>query len=79
MRDILKTPNDRARKEGTKMEKKELIEALKKMDTASVSDAIDKLGIPCGLLGIQAVVEGRKICGEAFTVHYIPCGAEKET
>lgn len=28
------------------MEKKELIEALKKMDTASVSDAIDKLGIP---------------------------------
>ena len=46
MRDILKPPNDRTRKEGTKMEKKELIEALKKMDTASVSDAIDKLGIP---------------------------------
>lgn len=59
------------------MEKKELIAAIKKMDTASISDAMDKLGVPCGLLGIQAVVEGRKICGDAFTVHYIPCGMEK--
>ena len=59
------------------MEKKDLIQALKKMDTASISDAMDKLGIPCGLLGIQAVVEGNKICGDAFTVHYIPCGMGK--
>lgn len=28
------------------MEKKELIAAIKKMDTASISDAMDKLGIP---------------------------------
>lgn len=61
------------------MEQKELIAAIKKMDTASISDAMDKLGIPCGLLGIQAVVSGNKICGEAFTVHYIPCGVEKGT
>lgn len=61
------------------MEQKELIAELKKMDTASVSDAMDKLGIPCGLLGIQAVIRGNKICGDAFTVHYIPCGAEKGT
>lgn len=59
------------------MEQKELIAAIKSMDTASISDAMDKLGIPCGLLGIQAVVGGNKICGEAFTVHYIPCGVEK--
>lgn len=59
------------------MDKNKLIEEIKKMDTASISDAMDKLGIPCGLLGIQAVVEGKKICGEAFTVHYIPCGVEK--
>lgn len=59
------------------MEKKELIESIKKMDTASISDAMDKLGIQAGLLGIQAVCEGKKICGEAFTVHYIPCGVEK--
>lgn len=61
------------------MERKDLIQALKKMDTASISDAMDKLGIPCGLLGIQAVVEGNKICGDAFTVHYIPCGMGKGT
>ncbi len=59
------------------MDKKELISEMKKMDTASISDAMDKLGIHCGLLGIQAVVEGNKICGEAFTVHYIPCGMDK--
>ncbi len=58
---------------------KELISELKKMDTASVSDAMDKLGIPCGLLGIQAVIPGHKICGEAFTVHYVPCGMNKGT
>lgn len=59
------------------MEQKELIAALKKMDTASISDAMDKLDIPCGLEGIHAVIRGNKICGPAFTVHYIPCGAEK--
>ena len=58
---------------------KELIAELKAMDTASISDAMDKLGIPCGLLGIQAVIPGHKMCGEAFTVHYVPCGMEKGT
>lgn len=58
---------------------KNVIERIKKMDTASISDAMDKLGISCGLLGIQAVVPGKKICGEAFTVHYVPCGVEKGT
>ena len=58
---------------------KALIEELKKMDTASISDAMDKLGVPCGLLGIQAVIPGHKICGEAFTVHYVPCGMVKGT
>lgn len=59
--------------------RKELIEEIRKMDTASISDAMDKLGIPCGLLGIQAVIPGHKICGEAFTVHYVPCGMVKGT
>ena len=58
---------------------KALIEELKKMDTASISDAMDKLGVPCGLLGIQAVIPGHKICGEAFTVHYVPCSMVKGT
>lgn len=59
--------------------KKEMIERLKKLDTASVSDALDKMGITCGLLGVQAVIPGHHICGEAFTVHYVPCGPVKGT
>ncbi len=55
------------------------IERLRKLDTTSVSDAMDKLGIPCGLLGIKPVNRGQFICGPAFTVHYIPCGQTKGT
>lgn len=55
------------------------VEELMKMDTASISDAMDKLGISCGLLGIQAVIPGQRIYGEAFTVHYVPCGMDKGT
>lgn len=58
---------------------KTLIEQLKEMDTPSISDAMDKLGIPCGLYGIQGIIAGKKICGEAFTVHYVPCGVRKGT
>lgn len=55
------------------------VEELMQMDTASISDAMDKLGIPCGLLGIQAVIPGQRIYGEAYTVHYVPCGMDKGT
>lgn len=57
----------------------EVISRLKKLDTASVSDAMDKLGIPCGLLGIKPVMTGKKMCGPAYTVHYVPCGVVKGT
>lgn len=56
-----------------------LIEKLKKFDAASISDALDRLGIAGGLLGVHAVVPGNVICGPAFTVKYIPCGQEKGT
>lgn len=73
------TPADCAEQEmGVEMNK-ELIAAFRQLDTASVSDAMDKLGIPCGLRGIRPVVRGRKICGDAFTVHYVPCGVVKGT
>lgn len=58
---------------------KEIIERLKKLDTPSVSDAMDKLGITCGLHGIKPINQGSRMCGEAFTVHYIPCGEVKGT
>jgi regulator of RNase E activity RraA len=55
------------------------IDRLKKLDTTCVSDAMDRLGIACGLLGIKPVIPGVQMCGEAFTVHYIPCGTNKGT
>ena len=55
----------------------QIIERLGRLDVASVSDAMDKIGIPCGLLGIHAVVPGKHICGRAFTVHYVPNGVVK--
>ena len=55
----------------------QIIERLGRLDVASASDAMDKLGVPCGLLGIHAVVPDRHICGRAFTVHYAPNGVIK--
>ena len=57
----------------------ELIRKIKEMDTTCISDAMDKLGLPGGLFGIKPLIPGSKICGEAFTVHYIPCGQVKGT
>lgn len=56
----------------------EIIDSFLTFDTAAVSDALDRLGIQGGLLGIHAVVPGTKMCGQAFTVHYIPCGAKRD-
>ncbi len=63
------------------MELKNMIEAYKKLDTPCVSDAMDRLGIPAGLLHIKPVVSGtgKVVCGPAFTVRYIPVGLEKKT
>ncbi len=60
---------------------RKVYEAFCQLDTPCVSDAMDRLGIPGGLLGISPVVQGtgRVICGPAFTVRYIPVGLEKKT
>lgn len=54
-----------------------ILEAFKELDTSSLTDALDKQGIAGGLLGIKAVVPGTRLCGQAFTVQYIPCGQTK--
>ena len=58
---------------------KELIEEYRKLDTPSVSDAMDKCRIYGGLLNIKPVVPDTCLCGQAFTVHYLPCGQVKGT
>lgn len=55
------------------------IERFGKLDTTCVSDAMDKLGVECAAYGIKPLQFGKKICGRAFTVHYMPCGAESGT
>ena len=57
-----------------------LVDAFKKLDTPSISDAMDKLGLEAGCHGIKPVVVGMKCVGRAFTVKYRACGAvEKGT
>lgn len=58
---------------------KEMILEFSQMDTCCVSDAMDRLGLYAGLLGIHGVLSGKKICGPAFTVRYLPCGIAKGT
>lgn len=53
------------------------LELLGHLDTPSISDAMDKIGVPCGLAGLKPVTKGKHICGTAFTVHYVPCGSVK--
>ncbi len=56
-----------------------IIERFKRLDTATVSDAVDSFGLVCGLRGLKPILGGSKICGRAFTVHYVPCGINKGT
>ena len=58
---------------------KAIIEEYKKLDSTSISDAMDRIGIPAGLYGIKPVTPGTSMCGRAFTVRYVPCGEVKGT
>jgi regulator of RNase E activity RraA len=51
-----------------------VIQAFAALDTAAVSDAMDKLGLAAGCLGLAPVVTGVKFAGRAFTVKYRWCG-----
>ena len=57
----------------------EIIGQYKKLDSTSISDALDRLGIPGGFYGIKGINSGIKMCGQAFTVRYVPCGITKGT
>ena len=37
---------------------KAVIEEYKKLDSTSISDAMDKIGLPAGLYGIKPIVQG---------------------
>ncbi|KWS22694.1 RraA family protein [Pseudomonas syringae] len=52
-----------------------VLDACEHLDTASLSDALDSLGIDGGLSGITSQVPGTRCVGIAFTVQYEPVGA----
>jgi hypothetical protein len=56
-----------------------LVKKFKELDTTSISDALDRLGIAGGCQGILPQVPGTKAVGRAFTVRYRPCGVVKGT
>ena len=58
------------------MEINELIERSLKVDTSSLSDALDSLGLVGCLPGIRQQVEGTTFAGPAFTVRYGPYDEE---
>ena len=45
-----------------------------KLDTTSLSDAMDRLGIPGQCLGIKPLSPNFRLAGRAFTILYGPAG-----
>ncbi len=52
---------------------------LSRMDTTTVSDALDKLGISGQCLGIKPLDPKFRVAGPAFTIRYVPCGTRGGT
>lgn len=57
----------------------EILLALKKHSTATLSDALDRMGIPGQALGVRPLKESFNLVGRAFTARYVPVGWVKGT
>jgi 4-hydroxy-4-methyl-2-oxoglutarate aldolase len=55
------------------------VAALVRAGTATVSDALDRLGLPGSAHGIAPLANGLRMAGPAYTVRYVPAGAPKGT
>jgi len=53
--------------------------SLHGLATASISDALDKLGLPGSLHGVGPLRPGQQACGPAYTVRYEPVGEQRGT
>jgi 4-hydroxy-4-methyl-2-oxoglutarate aldolase len=58
---------------------KEIIEGFREVSTCNVSDALDKLGLKCGVAGIRPLYDCQKIVGSAITMRIIPFGPDLPT
>lgn len=50
------------------------MERLKELGTATISDALDRLGLPGSAHGIAPLQNGTRMAGPAYTVRYVPAG-----
>jgi len=56
-----------------------IVKSFTKLDTSTISDALDKLGLQGQCFGIRATNPQWKIAGRAFTVKYGPVDIQKGT
>lgn len=54
---------------------KQLVEAFKEISTCNISDALDKLGLPCGTYGVHPMYDCPRIAGTAVTMKVVPYGS----
>jgi len=57
----------------------EALRQLKEQSTTTISDALDRLGIPGQCLGIKPLDSSFRLCGRAFTMRTIPVAVEAGT
>lgn len=57
----------------------ETTKRLAALSTPTVSDALDRLGIPGQAFGIAALDRGFRLCGRAWTLRYGPVGQDRGT
>ncbi|MER7797189.1 RraA family protein [Microbacterium sp. NPDC096154] len=58
----------------TNLESSRAVSPLAAFSTATISDALDKLGRPGSMLGIAPLTDDVRVCGRAFTVRYVTGG-----
>ena len=56
-----------------------LIAALAKLSCTDLSDAMDRLGIPCQCAGVMPLDRSFRLIGPAWTLKYGPCGQDAGT
>jgi 4-hydroxy-4-methyl-2-oxoglutarate aldolase len=52
---------------------------FRSMSTATISDALDRVGVSTSLLGLRPLTFGQRLVGRAFTVRYVAAGTKPGT